>query len=225
MSVDRDEGREAAPAPGGTDERIDEAVQEVAAQVEEHGWAVREGFLSPEQVEALAADCRALWDEGEFRRAGVGHGETLAVRTEVRSDYVLWLSDEVTSPRLEGYLSRVEALRQELNRRLYLGLFDFEAHLTVYPAGAFYKKHLDRFRSVAYRTVSVILYLNRDWREEEGGTLRIYLDEDGDENGPSVDVLPRGGTLVAFLSGRFHHEVLPATRERLSVTGWLKVRT
>jgi SM-20-related protein len=40
-----------------------------------------------------------------------------------------------------------------------------------------------------------------------------------------VDVAPRGGTLVAFLSGTFHHEVLPATRERLSVTGWLKVRS
>lgn len=210
------------------DERIDEAVEEVAAGVEDKGWVVRESFLSREEVEALAADCRRLWEEGEFRRAGVGHGSSLQVRTEVRSDYVLWLSDEVTSPRLEKYLARVEALRQALNRRLYLGLFDFEAHLTVYPAGAFYAKHLDRFRSVAYRTVSVILYLNRDWREEEGGTLRIFLDsEDGDgsEAGPTVDVAPRGGTLVAFLSDRFYHEVLPATRERLSVTGWLKVRT
>lgn len=206
------------------DEVIDEAVHEVAAKVEEEGWAVCEGFMSPEETEALAEDCRALWEEGEFRRAGVGHGAALQVKTEVRSDYVLWLSDEVTSPRLDGYLARVEALRKELNRRLYLGLFDFEAHLTVYPAGAFYKKHLDRFRAVAYRTVSVILYLNREWREEEGGTLRIYLDESGDEAGPSVDVVPRGGTLVAFLSERFHHEVLPATRERLSVTGWLKVR-
>jgi SM-20-related protein len=33
-------------------------------------------------------------------------------------------------------------------------------------------------------------------------------------------VLPEGGTLVCFLSDRFHHEVLPARRERLSVTGW-----
>lgn len=207
------------------DDRIDEAVQEVAARVEADGWAVVEGFLSPEETEALAADCRRLWEEGEFRRAGVGHGAALTVRSEVRSDYVLWLSDEVTSPRLEEYLARVEALRQELNRRLYLGLFDFEAHLTVYPAGAFYAKHLDRFRAVSYRAVSMILYLNREWREEEGGTLRIYLDESGDESGPTVDVAPRGGTLVAFLSGTFHHEVLPATRERLSVTGWLKVRS
>ena len=32
--------------------------------------------------------------------------------------------------------------------------------------------------------------------------------------------MPEGGTLVCFLSDRFHHEVLPARRERLSITGW-----
>ncbi|MFP5505881.1 MAG: 2OG-Fe(II) oxygenase, partial [Gammaproteobacteria bacterium] len=42
--------------------------------------------------------------------------------------------------------------------------------------------------------------------------------------GESIDVLPQGGTFVCFLSDRFHHEVLPATRERMSVTGWFKVR-
>jgi SM-20-related protein len=33
-----------------------------------------------------------------------------------------------------------------------------------------------------------------------------------------LNVLPRGGTLACFLSDRFYHEVLSATRERLSVT-------
>lgn len=203
----------------------DAGVEAVADRVAAEGWSVREGFLSPAETEALAADCRELWDDGEFRRAGVGHGADLRVRPEVRSDYVHWLTGEEASPELARYLGRVEALRRALNRRLYLGLFDFEAHLTVYPAGAFYAKHLDRFRSVAYRAVSVLLYLNRGWSDGDGGALRIYLDEEGSEHGPAVDVAPRGGTLVAFLSGRFHHEVLPARRERLSVTGWLKVRT
>jgi SM-20-related protein len=38
------------------------------------------------------------------------------------------------------------------------------------------------------------------------------------------DVLPVAGTLVCFLSDRFEHEVLPATRERLSLTGWFRRR-
>jgi SM-20-related protein len=37
-------------------------------------------------------------------------------------------------------------------------------------------------------------------------------------------VAPVGGTLVAFLSERFHHEVLPARRERYSLTGWFTRR-
>ena len=203
----------------------DAAVEGVADAVAAEGWAVREGFLSPAEVAELAADGRRLWEEGEFRRAAVGHGAARQVRPEVRSDYVLWLTDDLLTSALGRYFERVEALRRALNQRLYLGLFDFEAHLTVYPAGAFYRKHLDRFQAVAYRTVSVLLYLNRDWKEDDGGALRIYLDEAGSEEGPTVDVLPRAGTLAVFLSGRFHHEVLPARRERMSVTGWLKVRS
>jgi SM-20-related protein len=35
---------------------------------------------------------------------------------------------------------------------------------------------------------------------------------------------PTGGCLVVFLSGEVPHEVLPATRERLSLTGWFRRR-
>jgi ribosomal small subunit protein bTHX len=36
-----------------------------------------------------------------------------------------------------------------------------------------------------------------------------------DRRGRSFDVLPRGGTLVVFLSDRFPHEVLPARPRRV----------
>jgi SM-20-related protein len=48
--------------------------------------------------------------------------------------------------------------------------------------------------------------------------LRLYLGDP--ESEPFEEVLPIGGTLVCFLSDRFHHEVLPARRERLAATGW-----
>ena len=51
----------------------------------------------------------------------------------------------------------------------------------------------------------------------------MYLD--GLEPAPYLDVEPTGGTMVAFLSGRFHHEVLEAKRERMSLTGWFKTRS
>ncbi|MFT6394425.1 MAG: SM-20-related protein [Methylophilaceae bacterium] len=39
-----------------------------------------------------------------------------------------------------------------------------------------------------------------------------------------MDILPKSGRIVLFLSAKFWHEVLPATRERLSLTGWFRTR-
>jgi SM-20-related protein len=102
---------------------------------------------------------------------------------------------------------------------LYLGLEDFESHFALYPPGAFYLKHLDRFRDNDRRTVSAVLYLNQDWQAEQGGALRLYL-----ADGETRDVLPQAGSLLVFLSADMPHEVLPATRDRLSLTGWFRRR-
>jgi SM-20-related protein len=69
-----------------------------------------------------------------------------------------------------------------------------------------------------------VLYLNRAWRETDGGAVRMYV---GEAAGPSereshVDIAPHAGTLVLFLSADFEHEVLPASRERMSVAGWFR---
>jgi SM-20-related protein len=96
-----------------------------------------------------------------------------------------------------------------------LSLKDVEVHMTVYPAGSFYKRHLDQFKQDDHRKLSVICYLNNDWKEEHGGQLRMYL------NDRSIDVLPTAGRLVIFRSDQIEHEVLPATRPRLSITGWV----
>lgn len=116
-------------------------------------------------------------------------------------------------------LARLERVRLAVNARLQLGAFDLELHWALYPPGARYARHLDRSRGTRARLVSLVLYLNEGWRPEHGGALRLHLD-----GGGAHDVLPEAGTLVAFASGRFEHEVLPARRERLSLTGWLRRR-
>ena len=119
----------------------------------------------------------------------------------------------------DRYLNLMESLREALNRGLFLGLEDFECHFALYPPGAFYRKHVDRFRDDDRRMVSVVVYLNEGWLPEDGGQLRMYLDEERVH-----DVQPTGGCLVVFLSGEVPHEVLPANRERLSLTGWFRRR-
>jgi SM-20-related protein len=99
------------------------------------------------------------------------------------------------------------------------GLEDFQGHFAIYPRGAAYARHFDRLVGSDVRAISAALYLNDGWRPEDGGSLRIYLG-----GGRSEDVLPTGGRLVAFLSDRFEHEVLPSSRVRMSFTGWFRRR-
>lgn len=186
------------------------------------GWVITHDFLTPEQLQQLTHESRQLWESGHFRRAGVGHGEQLKVRDEIRTDHVCWLDPATLTPAQKVYFDRLEQLRQAINGQLYLGLFEFEGHLAVYPPGSFYKRHSDQFRGVELRTVTCVYYLNEAWREEDGGQLRIYFNEEGEER--HFDVLPRGGTLVTFLSGEYEHEVLLARRERMSMTGWFRRR-
>ena len=187
------------------------------------GWSVCRDFLPAMEIAALAEELQARWRDGLFRAARVGSGDDLQLQPDIRNDRVHWLAESAQTPAEEPYFLALENLRLAINRRLFLGLFSFEGHMTLYPPGSFYRRHLDQFQGVAYRKVSVILYLNSNWEAEHGGQLRIYLPDSGEDE--FVDVLPRGGTLAVFLSDRFYHEVLPATRERMSITGWFKVRT
>ncbi|MDZ4698325.1 MAG: 2OG-Fe(II) oxygenase [Rhodothermales bacterium] len=182
------------------------------------GWSITPGFVPDAEIHRLLEAELALWREGAFRAAGIGAGAAVE-RPEIRSDRIHWLDPLALPEAVVPYWERLAALRQELNRTLYLGLRGFEGHFAVYPAGAFYKRHLDQFKTAPHRTVSCILYLNQGWTPEDGGLLRIYPSDAPDDAG--IDVVPRAGTFVCFLSDRVPHEVLPARRERFSLTGWM----
>lgn len=191
----------------------------IADDIGARGWCAAERFVPEPLAAALRSELRAEWEAGAFHPAGTGRGTAPAVRPDVRGDQIRWLEPASASAAQQACLARFEALRLELNRGLQLGLFDFECHFALYPAGAHYARHLDQFKGDARRALSCVLYLNERWQPQDGGELRLYLD-----HGRSVEIAPRGGTLVAFLSERFEHEVLPARRERLSLTGWFRRR-
>lgn len=195
----------------------------IAEALAEAGWCVADAFLPEPLVRTLRGEALALRQAGAFHRAGVGRGPEHQVRPEVRGDEVLWLDPCSASEAQRDFLGRIEALRLAVNRALFLGLFDFEGHLAIYPPGAHYCRHLDRFRGVEVRTLSCVCYLNDAWSPADGGQLRLYPDPRRPDAG--IDVLPFGGRLATFLSADCPHEVLPARRERISVTGWLKRRS
>lgn len=182
------------------------------------GWSQRALFAPEILTRELAAECHKRARSGELSAAGVGRGGALQVQEGIRGDHIQWL-EPGQSAACDRYLTLLDELRQALNRALFLGLEDFEGHFACYAPGAFYQRHVDRFRDDDRRTVSAVFYLNDNWLPEQGGALRLYL-ADGHEH----DVLPEAGTLALFMSGDMSHEVLPATRERLSLTGWFRRR-
>lgn len=202
----------------GAEPVVDDKYQLIARELGEFGWSVYAGFLDQTQVDALAADARSGWEGGEFRRAMIGTGDNKVVRTDIRNDYVHWLDPAFATQSQQACFAEFELLRLAINQALFLGLFDFEAHLAWYPPGSFYRKHVDQFRGTEHRVVTVVLYLNNNWQAEQGGALRLHLPHNGVS--PVQDILPAGGTLACFVTHAMYHEVLPATRDRLSITGW-----
>ncbi|CAN7352584.1 2OG-Fe(II) oxygenase [Pseudomonas sp. LjRoot71] len=184
----------------------------------EQGWSLQPQFIAPSLTLELAEECRKRAAQGALAPAGVGRGAQQQVREGVRGDHIQWL-EAGQAEACDQYLQVFDQLRLALNQGLYLGLEDFEGHFALYPPGAFYQKHVDCFRDDDRRAVSAVFYLNEDWQAEQGGALRLYL-----PNGETRDVLPQAGSLLVFLSADMPHEVLPASRDRLSLTGWFRRR-
>jgi SM-20-related protein len=186
--------------------------------LEVYGWSQHDFFLSNDVIFALAKECLFLKDTAALKLAGVGRGVLQAVHAKVRGDQISWLACG-QSAACDTYLQAMEAVRLILNKHLYLGLEEYESHFAYYEPGATYLKHLDRFRDNDSRTVSAVLYLNANWLLEEGGALRLHPAGQAEEN-----ISPDACRLVLFMSADILHEVLPATRDRLSIAGWFKRR-
>lgn len=181
----------------------------------EKGWVVVPDFLVAASF--LPLHHRALSLQSDFLPAAIGRGSEQHENSFVRSDSIFWL--ELNSGIDRQWLDLMEQLRLALNRELFLGLFEFEAHYACFESGSFYKRHLDAFRGEENRVVSVVLYLNPDWQPTDGGELVIYPEELSAGN----RILPFAGTLAVFLSEEFPHEVLPANRTRYSIAGWFRL--
>jgi SM-20-related protein len=187
-----------------------------------NGYGTVDSFLSADETAALVRQLRRRHEAGQFRQAAIGN-QSVIVETSIRGDEILWIDEATATPDEAVFFDRINQFIQYVNRTCYLGLQEGEFHYALYPAGAGYKRHLDRFRSDSRRKLSIICYLNTDWQANDGGQLALFLpQEDGTEQIELV--APLGGRLVCFESDRLEHEVRPATRERLSLTGWLKTR-
>ncbi len=188
------------------------------------GFHVLDSALPESQAQSIQKYAEKIRTEQLFQPAKIGlsQANTHQKNLEIRSDFTHWLDPETSPPEIQDYFSWIENLKNILNQNLYLGLWEFESHLAHYPKGSFYKKHQDRFKTQDTRRISVILYLNTHWQESDGGELIIYNSDQITQ--PEIKIMPVFNRLVCFFSERWH-EVQISNRDRLSLTGWLKVRS
>ncbi len=194
-------------------------VDGIAGQLRSDGFAAVENALQPGLLARLDAGC----DDGNaahFAPSSVGRGAQRTRDRDVRGDVIRWL-DGVNEAD-HAYLDVMEDLRVALNERLFLGLFTYDCHYAVYPAGSRYQRHLDSLSGRKNRLLSTVVYLHDQWALADGGELVLYR---GSDESPMARILPKPGLMVLFLSEEFPHEVLVARKPRHSLAGWYRGRT
>lgn len=191
--------------------------EDLISQIVEKGYAVGDAFLKEETLNALFNQLLQLRAKDAMKAAGIGQLIEREVIQSIRGDQIHWLTKKSTHAFEQLFNRQIQAYADYLNRSCFLSLNDYEFHYTCYPPGTFYKKHIDRFQSDRSRILSLILYLNKDWKKGDGGEIVVYPN---DREAQIIE--PKWGRVVCFKSDELEHEVLPTQVNRYSITGWLK---
>jgi SM-20-related protein len=174
-------------------------------------------FLSLNLAQQLKYNLIKLQSTLQFKAGGTSN-KIIAYNREVRSDQIFWLDRSHNNEFENQFFDLIDSFVLHLNNTCYTGITSYEFHYAYYEKGSFYTKHLDQFRSNDSRKYSMILYLNENWKIEDGGELCIHHADKSLQH-----IAPLGGTSVFFSSSELLHEVLVTQEPRMSITGWLKV--
>lgn len=187
-------------------------------------YSIVDDFFSMEEVAQLRNSLIAKYEEDQFKKAAIGNRLNALIVNAIRGDFILWMDEKSNDLLEQQFFLKINELATYLNRTCFMGIMFREFHYAIYPDGTFYKRHLDTFQNDDRRKLSMVCYLNEpDWiPEKDGGELVLYLPTENGEEAKHIS--PLCGRVVIFESQDLEHEVKPAHRERLSITGWLKTR-
>lgn len=193
---------------------LDEKWIEWMDQLSEKDFVVIDDLISDKLHRLIMDFFHTAEGDDKLKKAGIGSGGELQVKDSVRGDFIHWL-DREKDKELTLFFEFMDNLIQNLKRYCYLSLTDSEFHIAKYPPGSHYDRHLDQFQERSNRQITVLIYLNENWKRGHGGELKIYHD-DGE-----ILVEPIAKRLVLFKSDCVEHEVLTTNMPRYSLTGWL----
>jgi SM-20-related protein len=202
-------------------------------ELDRNGIVIIEDFLTQDLQEELREDVQTLRSSSpssQFNIAKIGQDATNTLNTDIRVAETCFLGPGKLGNSPNAARSHLYTILDQVRQDLPQQPLDAnlsELLYAYYPKGGFYRRHRDAIAGSAstLRKISLLLYLNKDWKEQDGGKLRMHMDS-GDDFLPEGeapkfrDVDPKGGTLVLFQSDKLPHEVLDTYAERLAVVGW-----
>ncbi len=181
------------------------------------GYGVSPVFLDPQHATALRSILMQHYLQNQMDPAGIGRKFDYQKNLKVRGDVIKWIDEQSSVQEEQLLLQKIHAFMQYLNRTCFTNLNACEFHYALYEKGRYYQKHLDQFKSNRGRKFSLVIYLNEDWREEDGGELVLYHHHMREAVSPTL------GKAVFFRSDEVYHQVRPSVHKaRLSIAGWLK---
>lgn len=182
----------------------------------ENKVGIAEHFITDALAINLKNNLTQLYQQNQLQLAGIGNNAVAIQNKLMRSDVIYWLDRKHNDPFENEFFDLMDGFVSHLNETCYTGITNYEFHYTLYETGSFYRKHIDQFRNDTGRKFSMIIYLNSNWQQGDGGSLCIH------QNNTAQNIAPINGRSVFFKSSEMEHEVLVTHKPRMSITGWLK---
>ena len=177
---------------------------------------ISEAFLSIPLAAALQQNLLRLQRDSRMIRAGIGNAVMKDKTQKIRGDKTCWLETNSKNIAEIEFLDMIRQFMGHLNKTCFTGLNSCEFHYALYEEGTSYTRHKDQLKNDYNRKFSMISYLNENWIKSDGGELIVHQGEETQE------ILPTNRKAIFFQSDILEHEVVIATRPRMSITGWLK---
>ena len=177
---------------------------------------ISDNFLSESLAHLLKENLLLHYADNQFVSAGMGNNKLATHNKSVRSDLIYWLDRKHKNDSENSFFDMMDKFILFLNSQCYTGITGYEFHYALYEKDSFYKKHIDQFHNNKSRAFSMIMYLNNEWKTEDGGELCLH------QKNALLLISPTSRKCVFFKSSEIEHEVLVTHQPRLSITGWLK---
>ena len=221
---------------------------EIITGLRDKGWAVCDNFLGNDVCELYRKEAAGYLERNQMTlsKSTRWDADTQTVVTYDKKNVFATQLDGgemyYSSPRLHEYVvslvkTMVPIVQNEFPEASLSATMASNKLAVCTGKGSYYDKHYDNSGYDDLRKLTVLYYMNHDWRPELGGCFRIYKRSNHDATDgaadaqappPSIhgipgvvigedvtyDVEPRGDRLLVFWSDRLVHSVQPSEAPR-----------